>query len=282
MEANVLIILLVSISLVSGLGFALWKSKRQIRKLTDQLGELSAQSEEDMFGRGKLSELGLMSAGITHEISNPLSIILGRLELMMKTDRQLDKDGLKKGLEQIKANADRISTIIRSVREYIYRDDDKFEEFIPLSEIISSVLVFCGQRLKSHGIELRLRNIEKIFVSGHRGQYEQAMLNLINNSFDAVDKLQEKWIEISATKTFEVVMIMIVDSGDGIPKEVVTKMLDPFYSTKKGKGTGLGLTLVKGIAQKHGGDLKYAPEEPHTTFVLELPQPNTSGYHQFN
>ncbi|HXH32738.1 MAG TPA: ATP-binding protein [Bacteriovoracaceae bacterium] len=281
METNQ-ILLIFFILLSAGLALALYLSKRRARQLTKQLDELNAHTEEDMYGRGKLSELGLMSAGITHEISNPLSIIMGRLELLMKNDRQLEKESLKKGLEQIKVNSERIATIVQSVRSYIYRDEDKVEDFISLKEIIDSVLVFCGQRLQSHGIELKLRNIDKIYVSGHRGQYEQAILNLINNAFDAVDHLPEKWIEISATRSFDVVMIFFVDSGHGIPVEVSAKMLDPFYSTKKGRGTGLGLTLVKGIAQKHGGDLKYAPEEPHTTFMLELPQASAMKYQQYN
>lgn len=181
-------------------------------------------------------------------------------------------------MNQIKSNAERIASIIESVRGYIYRNDDQIEDFISLKDIIDNVLVFYGQRLKNHGIELRLKSIEKTYITGHKGQFEQAMLNMISNSFDAIDQLEEKWIEISAVKTEKTIQIFIKDSGHGIPVEVRGKMLDPFFTTKKNKGSGLGLTLVKGIARKHGGDLKYV-ENKNTTFMLELPQSSSMHYH---
>lgn len=236
---------------------------------------LRGESEDEMYGRGKFSELGLMSAGITHEISNPLSIISGRVTQLM---RLTDSPELQKGLKQIEENADRITRIIKAVREYIYRKEDLDEDYVSLKEIIDNVLVFYGQRLKNHGIDLRIKNIDRIYVRGHKGQYEQAILNLISNSFDAIDGLDEKWIEISAENHNDHVQIFVKDSGFGIPLEVREKMLEPFFSTKKGKGSGLGLSLVSGIAHKNGGDFKYVPSS-HTTFMLELPVASNQSYH---
>jgi C4-dicarboxylate-specific signal transduction histidine kinase len=278
MEKLQLILLCLFILSTVGFAYAFFLEKKKSHKLRENLKGFQGQSEEDMYGRGKFSELGLMSAGITHEISNPLSVILGRATQLLKPGRMDNKETTLKGIEQIKNNAERIGTIIQSVREYIYRNEDIKEDFIPLKEIIDNVLVFYGQRLKNHGIELRLNRIDKVYVSGQKGQYEQAILNLISNAFDAIDKLPEKWIEISVEKTKENIQIYFRDSGSGIPVDVQNKMLDPFYTTKKGKGSGLGLTLVRGIAQKHGGDLKYIEGE-HTTFLLELPQPTGTLYH---
>ena len=251
--------------------------KRRNRRFNQQLTAYKGKSEDEMLNMGKYSELGLMSAGIAHEISNPLSIILGRIEHLIKRGPNSDTESIMKGLVQIQAHADRITHIIQSWRQYIYRNEAHIEDFIPLKDIINNVLVFCGQRLKNHNIELRLIHLDGIFVSGHKGQFEQAILNLITNSFDAVDNLSEKWIEISAKKSEDTVQIFFKDSGLGIPVEVREQMLDPFFSTKKGKGTGLGLTLVRGIAQRHGGDLKYL-EAPNTTFLLELPQASVMRY----
>ncbi len=253
--------------------------KKKSRKLYQQLTKLTGQTDTDMYGMGKLSELGLMTAGITHEIGNPLAVIHGRSAQLLRSENFNDKDKVEKGLLQIKSSADRIATIIQSVREYIYRNEDSVEEFIPLQEIIDNVLVFCGQRLKNHGVELRIKDVKNKVVAGHKGQYEQAILNLINNSFDAIDHLTEKWIEVYATHAENKVQIFFIDSGKGIPVDVRDKMLDPFYSTKEGKGTGLGLTLVKGIAQNHGGDLTYV-EAPNTTFLLELPEGSAISYQQ--
>jgi signal transduction histidine kinase len=269
------VLFLITLSLSIGL----YKKNKETEKLKNQLKHFKGDSDEDLYSRGKFSELGLMSAGITHEISNPLSIILGRITQLQRIEIKPEKqEDIKKGLDQIKSNAERISRIIQSVREYIYRNDEESEEFISLREILNNVLVFYGQRLKNHGIELRLKNIDGVYISGHKGQFEQAILNLISNSFDAIDHLDEKWIEISVNKTIDNIQIYVKDSGHGIPAEVRSRMLDPFFTTKKSKGSGLGLSLVRGIAQKHGGDLKYIEDE-HTTFMLQLPQANSVHYH---
>lgn len=264
--------------LLLGLSFMTYlyiRERKKNEELDSHLAEFSMEKNDDLFGKGKYSELGLMSAGIAHEISNPLSIISGRIEQIQRMYRDPGKQKeMAKGIQQIQYSTERISQIIQSLREYIYRDDNSSEDFISFTEILEDVLIFCGQRLKNHGIELRLINTENIFIKGHRGQLQQAVLNLINNSFDAVDSLSEKWIEITAVEGNENVEIFFKDSGDGIPVLIREKMLEPFFTTKKMKGTGLGLPLVKGIAQKHGGDLVYIDKAPHTTFMLELPKAN--------
>jgi signal transduction histidine kinase len=260
--------------LSAGLFWALMIQLGRNRLLARQLENFRGQSDAEVYDRWKFYELGLMTAGIMHEISNPLSIIMFRVSNLLKS-----KDTHQvKSLEQIMSSAERISSTIQNVRGYIYREDEKVEDFISLREILDSVLVFYGQRLKNHGIELYLKDIDHVYISGHKGQYEQALLNLVGNSFDAVDHLTEKWIEIRAIKTVNTVDIFITDSGAGIPIDMRSKILEPFYTSKNGKGAGLGLSLVKDIARKHGGDLRYI-EGPHTTFVLELPQTNPTKYH---
>lgn len=277
MEATEILLFILFPLIIFVLLAWLISEKRRNRRYNQQLMAYKGKSEDEMLNMGKYSELGLMSAGIAHEISNPLSIILGRIEHLIRRGPTSDPESMMKGLLQIQAHADRITHIIQSWRQYIYRNEAHIEDFIPLKDIVNNVLVFCGQRLKNHGIELRLKHLDGIFVSGHKGQFEQAILNLITNSFDAIDNLSEKWIEISAKKSEETIQIYFTDSGLGIPVEVREQMLDPFFSTKKGKGTGLGLTLVRGIAQRHGGDLKYL-EAPNTTFLLELPQASVMRY----
>src|SRR5665647_1326924 len=176
METLQIIFLAVFLITLYSLTAALIMAKKRAKILEQQLSDLK-QTDEVMYNRGKFSELGLMSAGIAHEISNPLSIILAKLSQLMKSDRSIDKETLEKGLALIKNNAERIEVIIQNMRAYIYRNEDTVEDFIPLKDIIDNVLVFCGQRLKNHGIELRLKNIARVFISGHKGQYEQAILN---------------------------------------------------------------------------------------------------------
>jgi C4-dicarboxylate-specific signal transduction histidine kinase len=279
MENYQIIIYAVSFILIASLALGLFRKSKELEKLKAQLKKINGLTDEEFFNRGKFTELGLMSAGLTHEISTPLTVILGRVTKLTRMDlTENNKSELEKGLDQIKSNAERIASIIKIVREYIYRNDEETEEYIPFTEILNNVLVFFGERLKKHGIELRLKNTKNVYVSGHRGQFEQALLNLISNSFDAIVNIEEKWIEISTEKTNDNVRIYVKDSGPGIPAEIRGKMLNLFYTTKTNKGSGLGLSLVKGIAQRHGGDFKYIEDE-HTTFMLELPKATSAQYH---
>lgn len=272
LTVETIIIFLLLIGLMTLTYYFIRERKRNLL-LSNKLAEFSAEQNDDLFGKGKFSELGLMSAGIAHEISNPLNIITGRIDQLQRNYRNPQKEKENAlGIQQIRIAAERITNIIQHLRQYIYRDDMMSEDLISLTELFDDVLIFIGQRLKNHGIELRLINTENKFVKGHRGQLEQAIINLINNSFDAVDSLTEKWIEITAVEGNENVEIFFKDSGEGIPVTVREKMLEPFFTTKKMKGTGLGLTLVKDIALKHGGELVYIDKAPHTTFMLELPK----------
>ncbi len=272
LTAEIIFIALLLIGLL-GTTWILFTQRKRINDLEAHIIDLDGTKSSDLFGKGKFSELGLMSAGIAHEISNPLTIIQGHVTQLERfyRDENREKD-VAKGLHQIKFASERIGKIIQNLRQYIYRDDLQEESEIPLSEIIESVQLFIGQRLKNHGIEFRTINTDGVYLKGHRGQFEQAILNLINNSFDAVDSLTEKWIEINAVQHGDMVDIYVKDAGHGIPNDIKSQMLTPFFTTKVQRGTGLGLPLVKGIAEKHGGDLSYVEKAPNTTFLLELPK----------
>lgn len=260
-------------TIICCLSVLLIKERALIRELEDQNQDLSGLRDTNLFGKGKFSELGLMAAGISHEISNPLSIILGRVTQLQRIYRDPEKvKDVAAGLTQIRAQSERLAKIVSELRSYIYRDDEQVEARIPLRDILGEVQIFLGERLKNHGIELRPVNLDGIYLSGHRGQLTQAVLNLINNSFDAVDALPEKWIEISAVKNEGFVDLYFKDSGTGISGEIRTHMMEPFYSTKKNRGSGLGLPLVRSIAETHGGAFQYIEHAEHTTFLLELPR----------
>lgn len=251
----------------------LWCLRRKNVALQYELNQIKDASTDGIIEHGKFSELGLMSAGIAHEISNPLTVIQARVHLMQKTYRDPAKQkDLARGLQQINKASQRIENIIAGVRQYIYRNDDQSEDQIALSEIIDDVLLFCGQRLKNHGIEFRTKGIEAIFLRGHKGQFEQVLMHLINNSFDAIDKLEEKWIEVSAVEGKEVVDIYFKDSGPGITVDVRKKMMEPFFTSNPQGGSGIGLPMVKTIAERHGGTFQYVDRAPNTTFLLELPR----------
>lgn len=241
---------------------------------TKKLEKLITERNEQLFSQSKYAELGTMSAGIAHEINNPLAIIQARTTQLLRSLRtQVDADKLSEGLEQILLASERINKTVQGMRDFVHQDQFKSQGEIPVNDLVQDVLAFCGQRLKNHGVNLRVYGVEDLVVFGNKIQLEQVLLNLINNAFEAIEFLPEKWIEISAHQSEDLVRLYFKDSGGGIPKDVVNHMMEPFYTTKStAKGTGLGLTLAKSIVEKHGGKLKYISDTPHTTFLIELPK----------
>lgn len=232
------------------------------------------ERSEKFLGQSKFSELGMMSAGIAHEINNPLAVIQARTTQLLRIYRNPDKQKeLAEGLQQILYTSERINKTIQGVREFVHQDEKGPLSEVTLKDLFDDVLAFTGQRMKNHGVNLRFYGLENFSVIGHKIQLEQVILNLLNNSFDAIEYLPDKWIEVSCHQKDGKIQLFFKDSGHGIPKEIAERIMEPFFSTKDiGKGTGLGLALARGIVEKHSGTLTYLPDCPHTTFLLELPK----------
>jgi len=279
MESSQIIISSILFFFIASLIAGLIIKSKQVKNLKEQLKNIRGNSGKDLEFRGRCIELGLMSSGITHEINNSLTVILGLIIKLSKLElRMKDGSGVEKELAQIKVSTEKIASVVKSFREYIYRTDEELEEYISLSDMMNEILLFYDQRLKNHGIELRIKNIDKIYLSGHKRQFEQALMSLISNSFDSIDKLEEKWIEIWAKKKEERVQIFVRDSSHGIPSEMRSQVLNSFVSAKNKKDNFPGLSLVKEITQKHGGKLRYI-EDDHTTLMMELPKASSEQYH---
>jgi C4-dicarboxylate-specific signal transduction histidine kinase len=251
------------------------------RDAENRIESMIEERKQKLLGSSKYSELGMMAAGIAHEINNPLAVIQARTTQLLRIYKDPQRyQELADGLQQILYTSERINRTIQGVREFVHQDEKAPKIEIKIKDIVEDVLAFCGQRLKNHGVNLRLYGIENFTVWGNKIQLEQIILNLLNNSFDAIEFLPDKWIELSVHKKNGKIQIFVKDSGHGISPEIAIRMMDPFFSTKDvGKGTGLGLALARGIAERHGGQLHYLSEAPHTTFMLELPE---SGQLEWN
>ena len=155
---------------------------------------------------------------------------------------------------------------------------------VSVRQIIEDTVALCGDRFRVHDVELRIEACDpKLDVDCREVQIVQVLVNLLNNAFDAVQNLKERWVQISVVSVVamqgEVIEFSVLDSGPGIPEEVRAKIMQPFYSTKAaGKGTGLGLSIASSILLTHTGTLTLDDQTRKTRFVIRLPRRRRSQH----
>lgn len=237
------------------------------------------QNEVALQSASKMAALGEMSSGLAHEINNPLAVISGQAGQLLRlldgeSQSKVTPQAIIDGLERIYKTSFRIAAIIKGLRQIARNDSADPKEIVRLDDILNDTLSLCETRIKNKGIDLQ-KSIEatEVRISCHEAQIGQVLLNLLNNSFDAIDAISNKWIKIVLTqKNSQTVIIEITDCGNGIPINIQKKIMNPFFTTKPtGKGTGLGLSISKSIIEQHGGSLYYNQESNNTSFVIELP-----------
>lgn len=234
------------------------------------------EAQEAFVQSSKMSSLGLMSAGIAHEINNPLSIIIGKTHHLKDCieDGTLTNDLLKRDIERINKTAERIETIVKGLSTF--SRDGRNDPFLSssLSSIIKNTLSFCEARLKNANIDVIQSDVDpNLNIECREAQMSQIFLNLIHNSLDAIEELPEKWIKIDLKDLGDKVKIVITDSGQGIPEAIQHKIMQPFFTTKEvGKGTGLGLSITMGLVKSHQGTLEVDRTNPNTSFIITLPK----------
>jgi C4-dicarboxylate-specific signal transduction histidine kinase len=182
--------------------------------------------------------------------------------------------------EKIEVTTMRISKIINSLRSFA-RDgtNDPFEP-VSLQSVASETLELCAKRFQSYNIKLIINKPKKdLVIEARPVEISQVLLNLMNNSYDAVQTLSERWVEINFYESSpETVQISVTDSGAGIDREIREKIFQPFFTTKEiGKGTGLGLSVSKSIIDGHQGTLTVNAECPHTQILITLPKIQRRG-----
>lgn len=225
----------------------------------------------------KMATLGEMAGGIAHEINNPLTVILGLTKLLQRHSREeiTDQHPPERYLEKIENMTNRISRIVKSLSNFSRNaDKDPMRETF-LSKIVDETLELCLEKFRTQQIHIEVDVDKNLAIFCREVQISQVLLNLLNNSYDAIQNNAEKWIKIQATEKFDEIELSITDSGTGIQKEIGEKIMNPFFTTKEqGKGTGLGLSISKGIIEEHDGRLELNSESSHTQFIIHFPRYN--------
>lgn len=227
-----------------------------------------------LISSSKMASLGEMAGGVAHEINNPLAIIDAKVQMMMRRANAgtIDLPKMVTDLNLIKTTSERIAKIVRGLRSFSRNSDGDPMEASQVLKILEETSALCKERFKNAGVELTLSCADDLMIECRSTQISQIFMNLLINSFDAIEKLSEKWIKIEVIKKEKSIELRAIDSGKGIPKEIIDKIMQPFFTTKEvGRGTGLGLSITKGIAESHHGQFSYDSSSLNTCFILELP-----------
>jgi signal transduction histidine kinase len=219
----------------------------------------------------KLSALGRMAAGIAHEINNPLAgILLFSSNLLKKAP---EEGPFREGLEIIVQETLRCKAIIQELLEFSRSSVPK-TALVDVNNVIMRAIHLLENefRLRHIRVDVDLsKQLPKILID--ENQIEQILVNLLLNAIQAIEEQGTVTILSNVTSDRRNVAIEVSDTGCGISPENMSKIFEPFFSTKV-KGTGLGLALTYGIVQKHGGHV-YAFSQPNqgSRFIVELPIP---------
>ncbi len=224
----------------------------------------------------RLSALGMMAAGIAHEINNPLAVIhASASDLMdMAETGHVPLKALQAASSRIQQTANRISKIVKSLRQTAREGSTDPFQRASVGEIVEHALELCKERFRVHSVRLHTPTVDPaLHISCREVQIVQVLLNLLQNAFDAVVECEgDKWIRLEVASSAQSAVFDVIDSGPGVPPDLRARIMEPFFTTKPvGKGTGLGLSLSKAIVDEHGGELNLCERENHTCFSLVLP-----------
>jgi signal transduction histidine kinase len=240
------------------------------------LNEIIQNQNQALVTAAKMSALGEMAGGVAHEINTPLTVIKLRSEMIMDELAEISAPNpvkLRLALEGIAGTVDRSTKIVQSLRAFSRETSQNDKVEYAVSRIVSDALDLCYEKFKIHGIELEINVDQDLVMNCRPTEIAQVLVNLLNNSYDAIEKLDTKKISVNTKilddETFE---ISVTDSGKGIPPEIQDKIMQPFFTTKEfGKGTGIGLSISKGIIESHDGALYVDRYAPTTRMVIVLP-----------
>jgi len=232
--------------------------------------------EEQLLIADRLASLGELSAGIAHEVNNPLTSVLGFTQLLLDEDLP---DSIRGNVEIISREAERASGIVKNLLTFSQRHD-QVKQTVNINNIIESVLELRAYQHKLNNIRVNLSLTDLPDVVADYFQLQQVFLNIIINAeYFMAEANHGGTLSIATEKADDTVRVIFTDDGPGISKEALGRLFDPFFTTKGvGKGTGLGLSICHGIVTGHGGRI-YAESIPGqgAAFTVELPLHHTGG-----
>ncbi len=263
---------------VGGIGYGSRRIGQELarRKQAEEgLHESERQHEVELAHAARLSAMGQMASGLAHEINQPLCAIASFADasVRMLESKRFKRGDVLEGMQRVSAQAHRAGEIIRNMRAFVRKNPTKSSE-IDVREVINDSVSLVRGQIKQKQVRIKLDvPDEPLTANANRVQLEQVIINLIQNSLEAMDQIDiiEREILINACETVdEMILVSVVDSGTGLGDTNQSQMFEPFFTTKE-EGMGIGLSINTSIIEKHGGKLWAEANESGATFKFTVP-----------
>ena len=265
-------------------GFLITRIIVRDRKLRQANEDLASANETQLLQSARLVSLGQMTAGVAHELNQPLTVVettAGDIYLRLMEGMPLETDELREMMENVRGVVDRMAGTVDHLRVFSRDVSEEPRQAMDVNEVIESGLRLMGTQLEKHGVNLVLDLSDALpKVWGHPHPLEQVVLNLLSNARDAVDDRAEieeagydKRIHIRTYAENNAVVIEVEDNGIGMDETIRQRLFEPFFTTKDAdRGTGLGLSIIYAIVRKHDGQITVESEQGvGTMFKVVLP-----------
>jgi signal transduction histidine kinase len=243
-----------------------------VMKAINLMSEELSHREEQILQSKKLASLGILTAGVAHELTNPLNNISMIAQTYAEVYDKLSREDRIEFMNKVEEETERIKEIIKNLLDFSKPKEANLKE-ADINAVIKRTLGLVQNMLDISNIDTRL-NLEevlpKVLIDEH--QIQQVLVNLITNAVQAMSAGGKLFISSRPGQRGDSVEITVMDSGKGIPPEFLPHIFDPFFSTKGEGGTGLGLSVSYGIIRNHNGDIRVESKVGvGTTFTIELP-----------
>ncbi|MBI5057414.1 MAG: HAMP domain-containing protein [Nitrospirae bacterium] len=239
-----------------------------INSMSDEL----RHREEQIIQSKKLASLGVLTAGVAHELTNPVNNISMIAQTYAELYDKLSREQRIEFMTRIDGETDRVKNIVKNLLDFSKPKEAELEE-TDINTVIHKTLLLMQNTLDVYNIETKLNlkdGLPRVFIDGH--QIQQVLVNLITNAVQAMPNGGKIIIASRTGASKDHIEITVMDSGKGIPPEYLPHIFDPFFSTKGEGGTGLGLSVSYGIIKNHKGEIRVASKVGvGTTFTIDLP-----------
>jgi two-component system, NtrC family, sensor kinase len=277
--ARIIAIVIFAVGVLGIVGVAVVLSKQVVKRI------IRADKEKEMMNErvieaGKLASLGELAAGIAHEINNPVAVMVEEAgwiqDLLEEEDLSQcqNLDEFKQSLKQIRIQGVRCKEITHKLLSFARKTDPRPTD-VQLNDLVQEVVSLCQQRARYATVKI-VTNLDPELPLVHvsSSEMQQVLMNLINNSLDAING-RGGTVQVNTIQRDNNVVLEVTDDGPGIPEAYLPRIFDPFFTTKPvGKGTGLGLSICYGIITKMGGKISVnSAVEIGTTFRIHIPLP---------